>query len=185
MGLFSSIAAMIRESQLARRRPLAEAEASARHLCGGLSARLGYRPTRLELHKLLFLSQIVLLGRDSQVSLIGDLTFRATDVGPICKPLDERLRAWHSTHEPIGTRVLESLEPVQLEPYQIAALNAVIDGLAAAQVKQRDLGGRLVAALYGDDGAYFAHYAHGHEMTISRESMIRQGRSLTQLRRAA
>lgn len=185
MGLFKAIAESIRETRLAQRRPLAEIEASARHLCGGLDARLGYRPTRLELNKLLMLAQIILLGRDPQASLIGELTFKATDVGPICQPFDKRVRGYVTTKEPVPPRALQSLEPVQLEPCQIAALNAVIDGLAAAKVKQRDLGAALTRALYTDDGAYFAHYAPGYEMTISRESMVRQGQMMTQLREAA
>lgn len=185
MGFFSSIRDAIVESHLESRRPLAPAEASARHLCAGLELRLGFRPKPLDLHKLLFLSQMILLGRSPQDSLMGELQFQATDVGPICEPLRKRLAIYCKFDKPVPNRAIESPEPFQLEVAHIAALNAVIDGLASARIRERDLGGRLVSILYQDDGAYFRHYIHGLTRLIPRSSMAEDGARMTRLRDVA
>lgn len=137
------------------------AEQAAKYLC----QKSGWSLTHLKIQKLLYLANMVHLGRTGEPLIKG--AFEATIYGPIHPGLYDTLKIYGTS--PVRHMPLQWLRAVpDIKDTEISAeLDKIYDDLGDAS------GAQLVAIIHSSKGAWFKRYVLGGRIPI-REDDIKQ-----------
>ena len=126
----------------------------------------GWKATNLTIQKILYLSQVVHLGRTGQ--LLADTEFEAWDYGPVSPQLYRQLRGFGS--RPIPESVLWQGEDISGTP-EAETLREACEHLGDKS------GGELIRNTHWSGGAWAKRYVPGANVRISAEDMLDEYRN--------